>query len=264
MAMTSPVFIVHRPGAGDGPFEVLAPKHLSSEKAVRRQLHLPGTGALWIATGRDGLRWMARGLVGTPRRRRRTLLLTEAVRDDILTLFTNGFDRVVLLPRARLSGDELAGVFAREDRADFCIGGTIDLDLDVAVLLRGDLDIITAPLSDFPPSGDGTRPDFQAFEVVDFGRTLRFGRYEAAFDAVLYLHDAGYRRRIRDGRAGGNPLGASVRRLRKQRGLRLEALGSLAKTVARIERGEVRRPRRATLQAVAERLGTTVEELAQF
>lgn len=262
--MNSPVFILHRPGAGDGVFEAFRPKHLSSEKAVRRQLHLPGTGALWIATGRDGLRWMARGLVGTPRRRRRTLLLTEAVREGTLTLFTNWFDRVVVLPRSRLPGDELVEVFAREDRADFCIGGTIDLDLDVAVLLRGDLGIITAPLSDFLPSGDGTRPDFQEFAVVDSGRTLRFGGYEAAFDTVLYLHDAEFRRRIRDRRADGNPLGASVRRLRKQRGLRLDALGSLAKTVARIERGEVRRPRRATLEAVAERLGTTVEELGQF
>lgn len=262
--MTNPVFILHRPGAEDGVFGAFHPKRLSSETAVRRQLHSAGTGALWIATGRDGLRWMARGLVGTPRRRRRTLLLTEAVREDTLTLFTHWFERVVVLPRSRLAGDELVEVFAREDRADFCIGGTIDLDLDVAVLLRGDLGIITAPLSDFSPSGDGTCPDFQSFDVVDSGRTLRFGRYEAAFDAVLYLHDAEFRRRFRDRRAGGNPLGASVRRLRKQRGLRLDALGSLAKTVARIERGEVRRPRRTTLEAVAERLGTTVEELAQF
>ncbi len=33
---------------------------------------------------------------------------------------------------------------------------------------------------------------------------------------------------------------------------------------ARIERGEVKHPRRATLAAIAERLGTTSEELAQF
>lgn len=262
--MTSPVFIVNRSGAGHGPFEVLAPKHLSSEKAVRTQLHLPGAGALWIATGREGLRWMARGLTGTPRRRRGTLLVMDAVRDDVLALFMNWFDRVVLLPRSRLPAVELAAVFNREDRADFCVGGTIDLDLGVAILLRGDLSVLAAPLTDFPTSGDGTHPDFRDFEVEDHGRTLRFGSYEAAFDAILYLHDAEYRRRIREKRAGETTLGTAVRRLRKQRCLRLEDLGHLAKTVARIERGEVRRPRRATLSAVAERLGTTVEELAQF
>jgi hypothetical protein len=136
--------------------------------------------------------------------------------------------------------------------------------MGVAVLLRGDLTILSAPLTDFRASGDGTAPDFRDFEVVDHGRTLRFGSYESAFDAVLYLHDPEYRRRLRERRAGENALGTAVRRLRKQRGLRLEDFGVMGKTVARIERGEVKRPRHSTLAALAERLGTTADELAQF
>jgi hypothetical protein len=188
----------------------------------------------------------------------------DPVREDMLTLFINGFDRVVMLPRSRLPQDELVAVFNLGNRADYCVGGTIDLDMGIAVLLRGDLSIISAPLTDFTPSGDGTVPDFSDFAVVDHGLTLRFGSYEAAFDVVLYLYDREYRRRQRERRADGKTIGASVRRLRKQRGLRLQDFGALGKTVARIERGEVTRPRRATLVAIADRLGTTPDELGQF
>jgi hypothetical protein len=262
--MNSPVFLVNRSARARGPFEVLSPTHLSSEKAVRHQLHRPAAGALWIATGHDGIRWMARGLTGTAQRRRGTLLAMEPVPEDLVTLLTNWFDRVVLLPRQRLPAVELAAVFEREDRADFCIAGTIEPELGIAVLLRGDLKVIAAPLTDFGPGGDGTPPDFDDFEVVDHGRTLRFGSYEAAFDVLLYLHDPEYRRRLRQRRKEGNTLGNALRRLRRERGLRLEDLGPLEKAVARIERGEVKQPRRRTLEAIAERLGTTPEELAEF
>jgi hypothetical protein len=41
------------------------------------------------------------------------------------------------------------------------------------------------PLSIFTPSGDGTVPDFADFAPIDYGHAIRFGRYEAAADAIF-------------------------------------------------------------------------------
>ena len=153
----------------------------------------------------------------------------------------------------------------RDDCADFCVGGTVDIEASTVVLIRGDLSALSVPLSDFPPSGDGTAPDFHDFAVTDCGRTLRFGHYESTFDAVLYLHDPRFRRRLRARKAASErTLGASIRRLRLQRRLRLEDLGPMAKTVARIERGEVTRPHQATVTAIARLLAVQPAELGQF
>lgn len=132
-------------------------------------------------------------------------------------------------------------------------------------LVRGDLSVMAVPLSDFHGEGGTPTPDFTDFEVIDHGRTLRFGRYEAAFDAVLYERDPLFRRKLNRQRlATDRTLGGSLRRLRKQRRLTLDDFGPLAKTVARIERGEVKRPRAKTLTAIASRLGVAPKEIGDF
>lgn len=37
----------------------------------------------------------------------------------------------------------------------------------------------------FEPSGNGTIPDFTDAEIIDFGQSLRFGKYEAAVDSLF-------------------------------------------------------------------------------
>lgn len=69
------------------------------------------------------------------------------------------------------------------DNGAFCIGGNIQGD--ALVLLRGNLDTLVVPLSSFKPTGSGVAPDFSDFEIIDYGKALRFGKYEADFDAVL-------------------------------------------------------------------------------
>jgi transcriptional regulator with XRE-family HTH domain len=55
-----------------------------------------------------------------------------------------------------------------------------------------------------------------------------------------------------------------MRRLRKQRGLKLSDFGTLEKTVARIERGEVKHPRKKTLKSIAKLLRVAPEQLAEY
>jgi hypothetical protein len=189
----------------------------------------------------------------------------EVLSNDLVSLFSAWFDRVILPPRSILPRSELAAVLVRDDCAEFCVGGTVDIEASAIVLVRGDLTVMSVPLSDFTASGDGTVPDFRDFAVTDHGRTLRFGPYESAFDAVLYPHDPQFRRRFRARKAATDrSLGGSIRRLRLQRKLRLEDLGALAKTTARIERGEVTRPHRATSDALARLLRVETTELGQF
>jgi DNA-binding Xre family transcriptional regulator len=126
---------------------------------------------------------------------------------------------------------------------------------------------LTVPFSGFEKSGTGTMPDFDRFAVIDCGQTVELGDYEAAVDAILYEYDPEYRRRISKRRLREDQsFGASLRRLRKQRGLRREDFEPelSAKTIARIEQGKVKRIQKRTLSALAERLSVEADEIAAF
>ena len=101
---------------------------------------------------------------------------------------------------------------------------------------------------------------------MDFGQTVRLGRYEAAANAILCEFDHEYRRRARARLLESDAsFGASVRRLRLQRGLRRSDFpGVTEKEVARIERNEVKRPRKKSLEALARGLGVSPDELGTF
>jgi hypothetical protein len=179
------------------------------------------------------------------------------------------FHRVVfdrgkgLLPPA-----ELAEVLAVPNKADLFIGGMVDDDSKTLTLWRGDLATLTVPFTAFPPSGDGITPDFSAFAVTDCGHTVRLGAYEAATEALLYEYDPLYRRRIaHERRKEDRSFGASLRRLRKQRGVRRADFGPLsAKTIARIEQGKVDpdhlHPR--TLGIIAKRLAVEPSDIKTY
>ncbi len=58
-------------------------------------------------------------------------------------------------------------------------------DGEMLTLVRADGVRATIPLSAFRPSGDGTAPDFNRFELDDYGHTIVFGDYEAAAGYAL-------------------------------------------------------------------------------
>lgn len=162
--------------------------------------------------------------------------------------------------------EELAEVLDSPRRDELFIGGVVDRQDRVVVLYRGTLEPLLVPAGWFTPSGNGTAPDFGDFEVTDFGQTVRLGDYEASVDAILYEHDAEYRRRARKReRATDRSFGACLRRLRLQKGVaRDDFPGVSDKQIARIERGETGKPRAATLAAIAGRLGVKPEEIEEF
>ena len=118
---------------------------------------------------------------------------------------------------------ELAEVLDAENRAHLLIGGFVNHSNETITFWRGNLESLTVPFSSFAKSGYGPVPNYDAFSVIDCGKTVTLGSYEAAVDALLYEYDPEFRRTISKQRLQEDRLfGAAFRRLRKQRGLRRE------------------------------------------
>ena len=83
---------------------------------------------------------------------------------------------------------------------------------------------------------------------------------------LLESRPAARRRIFKQRQQSEQSLGAALRRLRKQSGLRREdfAPGVAAKTIARIEQGRVQRIQKKTLAVLAQRLQLRPEEIASF
>ncbi len=165
-----------------------------------------------------------------------------------------------------LPHSELIPAIMREDASDRFIGGSVDVKSKVLTLLRGNEDAMVVPFSQFPASGDGTKPDFSKLGLTDYGRTIALGDYEASADAILYELDPEYRRRLNaQRRQADRSFGASLTRIRKQRRMKRSDFGPVsAKEIARIERNEVEKPHSRTLQIIADRLGVRPEEIAGY
>jgi DNA-binding Xre family transcriptional regulator len=197
----------------------------------------------------------------------RLLLLDEVttVRKDLLHLLF----RVVVAPGKGvhlLPTDELREVLASEVRADLFVAGVVDAAAEVVVLYRGNLEPVIVPLAWFIRRNPSPRPNFRDFRITDYGQSVRFGKYEASSDAILYAHDPDYRRRAKERRLRqDNSLGACIRRLRLAKGVaRHDFPGVSDKQIARIERGEIATVRAKTLAAIAARLEVDPSEITSY
>jgi hypothetical protein len=178
--------------------------------------------------------------------------------------------RLLLARLRRVAGktiplQELVEILRTKHPADFCIAAQWIEQARSVALWRGDFSVLTIPHAWFQTDG-APETDPTRLSVEDYGQTIRMGDYEAAFDAVLYEHDTASRQRMRERmRERDRSLGGSIWRLRTLRGIRRGEFGKIdGKTIARIERGEVKKPQRATLEVIASRLGVGVEELETY
>jgi hypothetical protein len=177
------------------------------------------------------------------------------------------FDRIAVTHNgATLPIAELAEVMSAENKRNLFVSGIISKKNGTLTLRRGDLTPLVVPLSAFRPTENDVRPDFDRFEIADYGQTLRFGPYEASADAVLYEYDPDYRRQLNaERRETEHGFGPSLRRLRMQKGLRQDQFAGLsAKTIARLERNSSTKPRSRTLDIIARHLGVEPEEIETY
>ncbi len=245
----------------------LAPHWVEKDAEARRAARSEDTNAVWIVRNSKIANWIVRG-ISWPSRRAGFLILLDTPRPELLAVLMRRFERVAyadqighFLPRA-----EMREVFKAPDTKDRFVGGIIDDETKTVALWRGDLSSFVVPFSAFEPTANGIEPDWARFSVTDYGHTLKLGNYEAASDAVLYEYDEDFRRRRNaKRRAEEKTLGASIRRLRKQKRLTRDDIpGVDPKTLARIERNEVARPHIRTLSLIAKRLGVQPSKLGTF
>lgn len=220
--------------------------------------------ALWIAFHSDSF---LRALVASHRARRHVsarLLMLD--RESEPEFFRSIFEYVFVAKGGSLSAEELAEVLQAPNAEDLFIGGRVDEQAGVLLLFRGNLEPLVVPLEIFRSTPEGPQPDPKSFAIADYGQTIKLGEFEAAADAILYEVDPDYRRRIKQRRRGEErSFGASLRRLRLQRGLRQSDFpGITEKEIGRIERGEVERPHEETLRKIARHLGVKPDEILEY
>ena len=248
-------------------FSLLHPKVVSSTGGLKDSIAQATKDTLWVSYEKDLTEALLKTVLGPPRSLGKALLI-HALNPLSIPVLTSCFKRFASASNKEfLPPDELAEALQAENSPNLFIGGSIDPANQTITLWRGNLEPLTVPFSAFEKSGDGIVPDFDKFSVTDSGQTVRFGDYEAAAEAILYEFDPDYRRHVsKERQQSERTFGASLRRLRKQRGLRREDFGPsvAAKTIARIEQGLVRRIQKDTLISIADRLRVKVDEIETY
>ena len=192
-------------------------------------------------------------------------IINHKVDTETCIALDNCFSRCAIV-NSVLAPIELIETLRASNRSDLFIGGVIDHITFTITFWRGDLTPLTVPFSAFEHSGDGTRPDFNAFSVTDYGQTVCFGSYEASTESILYEFDREYRRCMKAQELATDlSFGAALRRLRKQKKLtRSDFKPISAKTIARIERNEVKHLHDRTIRTISRRLNVAPEEIATY
>lgn len=246
--------------------EPLAAHWIEADAQATKAARSSDPQAVWIVKKADLANRVVRDMLW-PIRKAGYLVWIGNPRPQVLPALERRYVRIVFAGStgAFLPKMELAAVLKSSYRRDRFVGGMVDQDAQIVTLWRGDLTSCVVPFSVFKPAS-GLQPDWSRFKVMDYGNTLQFGRYESAADAVLYECDPDFRRRLNKARlATEQTLGASIRRLRKQRRLtRNDFHGIDPKTLSRIERGKVAKPHSETLALISKRLGVLPEELRGF
>ena len=222
--------------------------------------------SIWLSPDAKSLRALTEKLSGG--RGEHRVLVFESIADSTRQVLSAYFRHVLTVRDSLflLDPPELIDVLSSEDKQDLFIGGTVDAKDQAVVLYRGSLDPLVVPLAWFSAGKHSPPADPTKFAVEDSGQTVRLGDFEAATDAILYEFDREYRARSRKHAIEtDDSFGASLRRLRLQKGLSREDFnGVAAKTIARIERNEIQKPHEETLAIVADRLGVSREALGTF
>jgi Helix-turn-helix len=243
----------------------LAPRWVTSTIEASRAARSVDARAVWIVVDDNLADSIAYHAAIEDIGKKTGFLLLQGARSALLPTLWKRFKEVAF-PSRLLPKEELDEVFKLSDREDRFIGGTVDKKSKTVTLWRGNFDSISVPFTAFPSTANGIHPKFDKFSVIDYGDALKFGDYESATEAVLFEYAPDFRQRLKQNHlAKEQTLGASIRRLRKQRRLTRSEFGNVdPKTLARIELGEVKSPHDSTLKQIAKVLGVPQAELSSY
>jgi hypothetical protein len=224
-------------------------------------------GATWLAFDSGSANTLLEEVQGRKNGTYGRLALLEKITPSRLAIANKYFTITVSEPGLHwLPPEQVMRILGGDAPEDRVVAGMVDQAAGNLLLYRGDLQPVVAPLESFNARGS-VKPNFDDFEITDWGHTVRLGEFEAATDAILYENDSEFRRRKKqERRAGERTFGASLRRLRLQRELRQSDFEPevTAKTIARIENGEVERSHGRTLRHIAHTLRVEPDEIESY
>lgn len=264
--MSEPLLIVEPRGHTVRELAGVDADRLRTESEIRRAVQRSGRRTVWVTPSSAAVQLLLGTLAGRAKGDHRLLSLGPAngarhsLLHAIFRFVVSADEGIRLLPV-----EELADVLGAVNREDLFVG-VAAAPADAVVLYRGDLEPMVVPLTWFRRRLGGPKPDIANLSITDSGQTIRLGEYEAAADAILYEFDAAYRRRARKREIDRDKsFGGALRRARLQKGLSRRDFHSItAKEIARIERGEVKKPRPRTIAILAKRLGVPAKEIATY
>lgn len=248
-------------------FDQLHPKKVFSHREVEEAL-TDYARNLWIVSSSRYLPKIYSACTWPLTHRLESMLVLDNITNDTWTSLSQVTNKLVMIPlhKASLPINELGEVLADDGRSNYAICVSVDLQNRVVTIWRGDITTLLVPLSAFPARPGNPQPNFSKVSIIDYGQTIKFGEYEASMESILYEYDPDYRRLLKRKRcAEEQGFGPSFKRLRIQKGLRRLDFHPLSeKTIARIERGEVKRLHKNTYRILSEKLGVGREEIASY
>ena len=260
------VLILNRDRCSDREFQPLEPQYMDSFEQILSALKERDRDSLWLAVHREFMTLICRALALLPASSEGpTLWLRFRASAKQLGTLSAGFSRVVPNPKAALVGHELAEVLHADHPEDHVVAAHYHSKEGQLTLWRGDFSTLVVSVSSLRKRVS-RRFNPRRLSITDYGQTLAFGDYEVSVDSILYERDPAFRRRANARRRDlDTSFGGCLRRLRVLRGVgRDEFPGLSEKTIARIERGEVERPHKRTLQTIAEVLGVQPDDIETY
>ena len=214
-----------------------------------------------IAANSAALRALARGGCES-RRQVGTLLVPFCPSVELLAALGRCFRRVIYFAaESRWCPDQALCQWVQQADRQVALGFVYDSPSRLLTLVCADLSILTVPLSDI--SADAEQNSNIVPGLSDQGRTIVLPESRHPLLEIIEKYDPGFRRARRRGlwAQSVNP-GERIRHLRLASHLRREDIpGVDIKTIARIERGEIRTPQKETLRLIAAALQIPLAEL---
>lgn len=181
---------------------------------------------------------------------------------ELLAALGRCFRRVIYFAaESRWCPDQALCQLVEQADRQITLGFAFDSPSGLLTLVCADLSMLTFPLAELSATAENNSNIRPA--LSDQGRTLVLPNGPHPLLEIIEKYDAGFRRARRRGLwAQSSHPGERIRHLRLARRLRREDIpGVDLKTIARIERGEIRTPQKETLRLIASALQIPLTEL---
>jgi hypothetical protein len=122
---------------------------------------------------------------------------TERPRYESLPASVEPVYHLGVMQSVLLRFDELDVTVSVDKLPELFLGGVVDHENRVVILIRGNLRELPVSFDWFEPNPVAS-PDFNQFSIIDYGTAVKLGHYEVSARSILYDFDPVMRQRYRE------------------------------------------------------------------